>query len=290
MVKGWRCQPSRASRLTSANWPGRNAKRSPRGRSQISNGRVVDGLDRGHLVVVGASDAPGQQLAVEVEGEPDATDRDVRPAQQLRAEDGRVHEAVGEAESEEDPGEPVEAAPQSVAADPPADEPDGGGLHQPEDGRTQRTRGDRAPARGDGPHGERRQTDDADRAERRAQLGGVRVARRRDVDADEDRPGHGDPPMPHRRLVDAVEELLDPAKRADQDEPDRQEQDALRPEQLADERARVAVGSGEHPEQSEDDDEGRDGRGPDHAGDEVRAAVGPAVSDLGLKGHAGSPM
>ena len=130
MVKGWRCQPSRASRLTRANWPGRKAKRSPERSQPDLEGRVVDGLDRRHLVVVGAREAPGEQLAVEVEGEPDAAGDDVGPAQQLRAEDGGVHEPVREAEGEEEPGEAVEAAPQPVAADPPADEADRRGLHE----------------------------------------------------------------------------------------------------------------------------------------------------------------
>ena len=43
---------------------------------------------------------------------------------------------------------------------------------------------------------------------------------------------------------------------------------------------------GDHPEQREAEDEGGNGRGPDQAGDDVRAAVGPAVSHLGLDGHA----
>src|SRR6478752_544342 len=86
--------------------------------------RVVDGRHRRHLVVMGPGDTSGQQLAVEVEGETDATDRDVGPPQQLRSEDGRVHEAVDEPESQKDPGQAMDAAPEPVAADPPAHEPD----------------------------------------------------------------------------------------------------------------------------------------------------------------------
>jgi hypothetical protein len=106
------------------------------------------------------------------------------------------------------------------------------------------------------------------------------------VHADEDRAGDRDPPVPHSRLVDAVEELLHPAQRADEDEPDGQEQHTLGADELADELAHVAERSGDQPEEREGDDERRDRQRADESGDEVRTAVGAPVPHGRVDRHA----
>ena len=79
---------------------------------------LVDLADRVHLVVVQRQEEAREQLAVDVEPQPDGADRDVAPAQDRRVvERRRVEHAVHEACGDEQPRGAMQRAPAVIAAE-----------------------------------------------------------------------------------------------------------------------------------------------------------------------------
>ena len=188
-----------------------------------------------HLVVVQREEEARQQLAVDVEAQPDGADRDVAPAQERRAVERRpVEHAVHEARGDEEPGRAVQRSPALVAAEDPASLAHTRRVARGDHEAAQRPRHHRLPARQDRPQRERDHADRPDRTQRSAERGAVRVRGQQDVRRQQDQAGDRDAAMPDRGTVDPVEPLLDPGQRADEHQPDRQQQDRLGAQQLPD--------------------------------------------------------
>ena len=179
-----------------------------------------------------------------------------------------MHEAGGD----EEPGGAVQRSPALVAAEDAASLAHPRRVARGDHEAAQRPRHHRLPARQDGPQGERDHADRPDRTERSSERGAVRVGGQQDVRRQQDQAGDGDAAMPDRGTVDPVEPLLDPGQRADEHQPDRQQQDRLGAQQLPDVApGGLAGGPRDDPQEGLSHDEDDDRRRPDLAGDELRA-------------------
>ena len=232
----------------------------------------------GHLVVVQREEEAREHLAVDVEGDADRADHHVAPAQHRLGPPRRsVQHAVQEAGRDEEARRAVQQAPALVAAEDAAHLAHAREILRLADQHAQWPRHHRLPAWQDRPDHQRQQADHADRAERPTDPALVLAdallpVRGEDVRGEQHEPEDGDAPVPDRGAVDAVEPLLDPGQRADQDQRDRQQQHRLRAEELPD----VAAGVGarrlqQRPEHAERHNEHADRDGAGLAGDEADA-------------------
>ena len=216
-----------------------------------------------------------EQLSVDVEADPDGSDRDVAPAQDGSVGKGRpVEHAVHETRGDEEPGGAVQRPPALVAAEHAANVAHARHVSHGEHEASQGRRHHRLPARQDRPQRERSQPDRSDRSERSSERRAVWTRRQQDVRRQQDQAGDRHAAMPDRGPVDPVEPLLDPRQGADEHETDRQQQDRFAAEKLPEVApGRLARGPRDEPQDAHADDEDADRRRPDISGDESTTHV-----------------
>ena len=148
-------------------------------------------------------------------------------------------------------------------------------------------RDDRLPARQDRPHDQCHEADCTDRAQRSAQCGAVWAARQQNVRSQQDQTGDRNAAMPDRGPVDPVEPFLDPWKRADEHEGDREQEDRLRTQELSDiASGRFSRGSSDEPHEGPNANDEHDRRGSDFPSDEPPVhAEDPTPRTAGLSVH-----
>ena len=207
----------------------------PIGRSATSTRPSSISLDRLHLVVMQRQEEARQEFAVGVEPQPDGADCHVAPAQdRCLVEHRRVEDAVHETGGDEQPCGSVQRSPALVAAERAAEITHDRCIAGREHETPQRRRRHRLPSRQDRPERERHQADRPDHTKWPAERCAVRVRRQQHVRSQQDQAGDRNTAMPDCRLVDPVEPLLNPRQRADENEPNRKEQDRLCAQQLPD--------------------------------------------------------
>ena len=131
------------------------------------NETVIDLVHGVDLVVVQREKEAGEQFPVDVEPDPDRSDRHIRPAQDGSVGKGRpVERAVRETGGDEESRGSVQCPPSIVVAEHAANVTNDGhvspGKHQPSQG----LRRHRLPTRQDRPRGQSSQPDRSDRSER----------------------------------------------------------------------------------------------------------------------------
>ena len=232
-----------------------------------------------------------EQLAVDVEPHPDRADRDVAPAQDRCVVERRpVEHAVHEARGDEQPRGAVQRPPAVVAAEDAADV-----TH------------DRCIARREHEAAQRRGTTDCQRGRIAHSASATRPMApitpsgppsvvpsgfedSKHVRSQQDQAGDRDAAMPDRGPVDPVEPLLHPGQRADEHEPDREEQDRLGAQQLPDIAAGwLSGGPGDDPQDDLGEDEDADRRRPDLAGDESPVHADDPIARARLARGTGTP-
>ena len=215
-----------------ANWPGTNWMPVPKGRKADLYDAVVDDAYSLDLVVVVLLDVACDQLAVDVEADPDRSGDEVGPSQRWgRREDRFVQDTVSESGDDEESGRAVQQSPACVPTEQVANLADTAGIATCNHGLLQPRREQSSPTRQDRPqcqHPESGRADDSQRsAEGAGSARGQEDVRRQQQDA-EDR----DAAVPDRGSIDTVEPPLNDGQRADQHQHDGQEQDRHRPETL----------------------------------------------------------
>lgn len=223
-----------------------------------------------------------EQLAVDVEPNPDGSDRDVTPAKNGSVVKGRpIEHAVHETRGDEEPRGAMQRPPAVIAAEHAAnvthDRCFARGAHKA----PQRRGHDGLPARQDRPQCERHEADRPDHSERPAERGAVGVRRQQDVRCQQDQTGDRYAAMPDRSTVDPVEPLFHPRQRADQYETDRQQQNRFRAQKLPDiAPGRPACGPRNEPQDAHAADKDADRRRPNLSGDESATHVRNPTSEL----------
>ena len=183
-----------------------------------------------------------------------------------------VEHAVDEARGDEEARRAMHEPPALVSAEDATNLADTGCVVRRPYDAAKRRRDNRLPARQDRPHDQCHEADRTDRAQRSAQRGAVWAARQQNVRSQQDQTGDRNAAMPDRSPVDPVEPFLDPWKRADEDEGDREQQDRLRTQELSDiASGRFSRGSSDEPHEAPDAHEEHDRRGPDFPSDEAPA-------------------